>query len=238
VPSHRHSRGLSSTMGFGFTPPLVPEGFSHVSTRSPTQMTPPPLRPLVQMDKCPQLWPPRQRASRQQMVGVNILVAKRGNKKRATLSHAPSGAVNGAGSSVSAPPSKRVQLTHHQDTQSFPSPSEQPFNAPDSWSRHADVSDAPIDSLDTTPPRTKRRRAAIGDSLDDVKPPRVGMLGGDRRRQVIQVKRIGTVVPMPSMAAHRSMMLPVPPLLTYITSEVEGTDDVLEVENAEDVGEQ
>ena len=232
---------------FGFTPPPVPEGFSHVSTRSPTQMTPPPspTRTNGQVSATPLATTSTSFPTTNGGERVNVLVAKRGNKKRATLSHAPSGAVNGsslAGSSVSAPPSKRVQLTHHQDIQSFPSPSEQPFNAPDSWSRHADVSmdvDVPIDSLDTTPPRTRGRRTAIGDLLDDVKPPRARTLGGDRHREVIQVKQIGTVAPMPSMAAevHRSMMLPVPPLLTYITSEVEGTDDVLEVENAEDAGE-
>ena len=237
---------------FGFTPPPVPEGFSHVATRPPSQMTPPPspTRANGQMSATPQpatstSFPTTNGAER-----VNVLVAKRGNKKRAALSHAPSGAVNGrleagsslAGSSVSAPPSKRVQLMHHQDIQSFPSPSEQPFNAPDSWSRHADVSmdiDVPIDALDSTPPRTKGRRTAIGDLLDDVKPPRARTLGGDRHKGVIQVKQIGTVVPVPSMAAEvqRSMMLPVPPLMSYLTSEVEGTDDVLEAENAEDVGE-
>lgn len=236
---------------FGFTPPPLPEGFSHVPTRSPTQMTPPPspARANGQASATSHTttstsFPTTNGGERER---VNVLIAKRGNKKRAGLSQVPSAAVNGrldtASSipSASAPPSKRVQLTHHRDIQRFPSPSEQPFNAPDSWSRHADVAmdvDVPIDALDMAPSRTKGRRTAIGDLLDDTKPPKARTLGGDRRKEVIEVKQIGMVVPASSMAAgvQRTMMLPLPPLLTYLSSEVDGTDDVLEAENADDVG--
>ncbi len=231
---------------FGFTPPPVPESFSHVPTRSPTQMTPPPS-PTRANGQASAASHTTTSTSFQKTNGgerVNVLIAKRGNKKRAALSQVPSAAVNGrldTGSSLaspSAPPSKRVQLTH---VQRFPSPSEQPFNAPDSWSRHADVAmdvDVPIDALDVAPSRTKGRRTAIGDLLDDTKPPKARTLGGDRRREVIEVEQIGMVVPVHSMAAEvqRTMVLPVPPLLTYLSSEVDGTDDVLEAENAKDVG--
>ncbi|KAF8341910.1 histone transcription regulator 1 [Amanita rubescens] len=232
---------------FGFTPPPLPEGFSHVPTRSPTQMTPPPspTRANGQASAASHTTTSTSFPTTNGGERVNVLIAKRGNKKRAALSQVP---VNGrldtssslAGPSASAPPSKRVQLTHHRDIQRFPSPSEQPFNAPDSWSRHADVAmdvDVPIDALDAAPSRTKGRRTAIGDLLDDTKPPKARTLGGDRRREVVEVKQIGMVVPAHSMAAEvqRTMVLPVPPLLTYLSSEVDGTDDVLEAENAKDV---
>lgn len=237
---------------FGFTPPPLPEGFSHIPAREPTQMTPPPSptrangQPSAQAQQTTSTSFPTVNGGER----INVLVAKRSSKKRTTLSQVPSTAVNGrmdtspgvAGSSVpsaSAPTSKRLQLTYHSDVQSFPSPSEQLYNAPDSWFRHADVPmdvDVPIDALDTTSPQTKGRRTAIGDLLDESKPPRARTLGGDRQREAVKAKEIGSVVPVSAMALdiQRGMMLPVPPLLTYLTSEVDGTDDVLEAENAED----
>ncbi|KAK2465593.1 hypothetical protein APHAL10511_002485 [Amanita phalloides] len=240
---------------FGFTAPPLPEGFSHVPTREPTQMTPPPspTRANGQVSASAQVATSTSFPTTNGRERVNVLVAKRGNKKHAALSQGPSSAMNGrldtsigvTGSSIpsaSTSPSKRVQLAHRQDVQRFPSPSEQPFGAPDSWSLHADVAmdvdfDVPIDALDTKLSQVKGRRTAIGDLLDETKPPKARTLGGDRYREVAQVKQIGTVVPTPAMSVEvqRGMMLPVPALLTYLTSELDGTDDVLEAENAEEI---
>ncbi|KAF8631486.1 hypothetical protein AX15_002373 [Amanita polypyramis BW_CC] len=237
---------------FGFIPPPLPDGFSHVPAWEPTQMTPPPS-PTRSNPQAPASSAQASSTSFPVLNGVecvNVLVAKRSSKKRAPLSQVPSATVNGridtsasvAGPSMPStgvPPSKRVQLMHHPDVQRFPSPSEQPYNAPDGWSRHADGAmdvDVPIDALDTALPSTKGR-TAIGDMLDETKPPKARTLGGDRRREAVQVREIGTVVPVPAMAVgvQRGMTLPVPPLLTYLTSEIDGTDDVLEARNADDV---
>ncbi|KAF8632896.1 hypothetical protein AX17_004742 [Amanita inopinata Kibby_2008] len=254
---------------FGFTPPPLPEGFSHLPTHEPTRMTPPPSPARANtQDKSRAAGQPSStfNASTNGGERVNVLVAKRSSKRHANLSQLKSGAsasMNGrlgTSTTISGPPvpstSKRVQLTQLQDgsktsvtSQSistaahrgFPSPSEQLYGAPDSWSRHADVTmdvDVPIDALDTTSPlaKGKRKASSINDLVDESKVARARTLGGDRPREVIPVREIGTSVPTPSMAVgvQRSMTLPVQPLLTYLSSDVEGTDDVLEVRNAED----
>ncbi|KAG6821105.1 hypothetical protein H0H93_006444 [Arthromyces matolae] len=221
---------------FGFTPAPIPEGYSHV----PTQES---------MDTS-QSQSQSQAAVFDQPNGsgehVNVLVAKRGNKKRATLTTqktVPSASINGsAGPSATAPASKRVQSFN-----SFPAPSEQPFDVPDNWSRHADVDmdvDVPINSLDTplspTHGRPGKRKASALDYPDDTKPVKARTLGGDRVREHVPVKEIshyatrGTIdgavtnLPVPS--------LPTPPLLTLLSAEVEDSDEVLEARNPEDSG--
>ncbi|KAM6492560.1 histone transcription regulator 1 [Amanita muscaria] len=239
---------------FGFTPPPLPEGFTHVGMQQePVQMTPPPS-PTRANGQVPH--PAQQTTSTSPnfssttMNGgeqVNVLVAKRSNKKRVTLAQVPSAVVNGrvdsSSSATTRPPSsvssKRVQLADTAST-GFPSPSEQLFNAPDSWSRHADMTmdvDVPIDSLATSTPLSKGKKTAISDLVDDIKPPKARTLGGDRPRETVQVKEIGMMVPGPAMAIgmQRGITLPVQPLLTYLSSEVEGTDDVLEARNSEDM---
>lgn len=251
---------------FGFTPPPIPDGFSHVPSQNTTQITPPPS-------------PSRQ--SQNQMHSefggvngsggerVNMLVAKRGNKKRAKLGQpsAPStftGQSSGSssGSRVNgAPPSKRAQLIQIQDNTkstnvqptvtsprnkySFPSPSEQLYDAPDNWSRHGDMAmdlDVPIDSLDTVDGKGKRKGSLI-DLTDDVRPTKARTLGGDRVREKVLVKEIvssrggsrGPGITLWNQAEHHAA-LPVPALLTYLSSEVEGAEGLLEGRNSEEDG--
>jgi protein HIRA/HIR1 len=243
---------------FGFSPPPVPEGYSHVST---TQITPPPSPSRTS-----------QKPSQSESAGfgnasgggeqVNMLVAKRSNKKRANLT-TQVGSVPSAGfvgalnndriAGPSAPVSKRAQLAPVKEVvmssmqplspTSFPSPSEQPFDAPDSWSRHADVAmdlDVPIDALEThispTGVKGKRKASAIIDLTDEVKPSKARTLGGDRPREVVVVKEIGlsdTAGPV-LWGTAQGIRLPVPALLTSLTAEIEGSEDVFEGRNSED----
>lgn len=245
---------------FGFSPPPIPEGYSHVST---TQITPPPS-PSRSARKPPQ----SETAGFDNANGggeqVNMLVAKRSNKKRANLTtqvgSVPSAGASGIsiGSKIagpSAPVSKRAQLApvrnatmsfmQPQSPTSFPLPSEQPFDAPDSWSRHADVAmdlDVPIDSLGTPNSpinsRGKRKASAIIDLTDEAKPTKSRTLGGDRPRDVVVVKEIGlseSTIPA-AWGAPQGNSLPVPPLLTSLTAEIDGSEDVFEGRNSEDDG--
>ncbi|PFH50533.1 hypothetical protein AMATHDRAFT_144901 [Amanita thiersii Skay4041] len=248
---------------FGFTPLPLPEGYSHVPTRETTQMTPPPSpnRGTTQ-EKTPM---PSNFEAANGGERINVLVAKRGGKKRAALKSV-SVAVNGhkdtgsavAGPSIpsaSAPPSKRVQLLQDGPKvsasvqsisaaahASFPSPSEQLFDAPESWSRHADVTmdvDVPIDALDSKTLQSRgKRKASINDWIEESRHTKARTLGGDRPREVVPVRELAILTPTPAITigAQSSIVLPVQPLLTYLSSEVEGSDDILEARNAEDNG--
>ncbi|KAG5638012.1 hypothetical protein H0H81_002280 [Sphagnurus paluster] len=227
---------------FGFSPPPVPEGYSHVATKDSAHNTPA---------------PDHSQSSEFQANGggerINMLVAKRGKKNRANLTTRV-GAIPSAGISASAPIPRRASLAKDApmstaqppstSTNSFPLPSEQPFDAPDSWSRHADVSmdlDVPIDSLDTPASpmqaRGKRKANAVIDLTDEGKPAKARTLGGDRIREHVPVKEIGVVegvaVPV-AWGGQAGPSLSVPPLLTSLTAEIEGSDDLFEGKNSED----
>lgn len=213
--------------------------------------------------------PPQDKQSQSQSTGfgnvngggerVNMLVAKRSNKKRANLTtqvgSVPTAAANGnvasSSSSVSAPPaSKRAQLVQDvamsnplshsaSSPTSFPSPSEQPFDEPSSWSRHVGMDlDVPIDSLDTVSPiNAKGKRKAIIDLTDEVRTTKARTLGGDRPRDVAPVKVIGSVSSqVATWSSPSGINLPVPTLLTSLTAEIEGSDDMFEARNSEDDG--
>lgn len=240
---------------FGFSPPPIPEGYSHVST---TQITPPPS-PSRSAHKQPQSETAGFGNAKGGGEQVNMLVAKRGNKKRANLitqvGSVPSAGVSGnttndkiAGSS--APVSKRAQLAPVRDVamsslqpqspNSFPSPSEQPFDAPDSWSRHADVAmdlEVPIDALETSMnSRGKRKASAIIELTDEVKHTKARTLGGDRPRDVVAVKEIGlSEGAIPAVwGSPQGISLPVPALLTALTAEIDGSEDVFEGRNSDE----
>jgi len=272
-----HSAQEQYLQKFGFVPAPIPEGYSHqVPARDPSsQMTPPPSPTRSNS----QIQPPSAVQSQTTGFGhingggerVNMLVAKRSNKKRVQPTQASSipsaftttgnGPVSVSGSvSNGAPVSKRVPLVQVQDlnmhvpSQSsrtpshsispivpaqsfFPSPSEQPFDAPDSWSRHADVDmDVPISSLDTASSSNAKgkKKVATIDLTDDARPSRPRTLGGDRPREPVAVREINP--PTGLWDNPESMTLPVPPLLTYLSGEVEGTEDVFEGRNSENDG--
>ncbi|KAG6899851.1 hypothetical protein C0993_006195 [Termitomyces sp. T159_Od127] len=222
---------------FGFTPAPVPEGYSHVSTKGSSQ-----LSSLSQQQS--------QSSDFSQAYGggerINVLVAKRGNKKRANIttqsSTIPSANTSTPVNGIAAVPiSKRKHSLN-----SFPPPSEQLFDEPDSWSRHEDVSmdlDVPIDSLDTPAidGRPGKRKASVLDLLDDGKQVKARTLGGDRVRDHVVVKEIvhhgakrgGMDVLNARGGQEEGPSLPIPPLLTVLNTRVEGTDEVFEARNSE-----
>jgi protein HIRA/HIR1 len=223
---------------FGFTPPPLPENFSHLAKQQTS-----PQSPIEQ-------------SSNVNGERVNVLIAKRGPKKRAKL-HPGGSFMNGTGTSISAPPmSKRM----HMDDLSIPSASissaipasvstsisvgpsafEQAFEVPaDTWGGMGMDLDVPIDVIDG---RGKRKASNVHDLTEDMRPTtKARTLGGDRARDSVVVKEIGrdmnAVVGGAVWDAGSSRAsLPVPPLLTSLTAEIEGTDEVFEGRNSEDGG--
>jgi protein HIRA/HIR1 len=261
---------------FGFTPPPLPEGYSHVSKQEPAKIA------LAQTQQASAFDGGSHGPDK-----VNILVAKRApkDKKRVglmsntaastvptsrstplTTPH-PSTQPNGIGTTGA----RRAQLSHIQDTHpahtqtpmhsafssSFPNPSEQPFLDSSNWSRHADIGqamelDVQIDAFDAggASARVKRKASAVIDLTDDAggKAIRPRTLGGDRPVEMQVPRSISKWTPSRA-AAERGWtgvggsgggrlepLLPTPPLLTYLSSEVDGTNELFEVKNVEETG--
>lgn len=202
---------------FGFTPPPLPEGYSHM----------PSLTTNANDVSQPQ--------SQSQIAGfdnsvvvrdevVNVLVAKRNNKKRVGLTSVPSA---GAPSSFAGkrasflPGSADVKMSGGSKPTSptsrdsfFPPPDEQPFENRSNWKSHGDV------------------------VMEDDSRPVYRTLGGDRQREMIPVKEINdssVTAWRNHLGASSGLDLPVPPTLTRLTAEVEGTH-VFEGLNPEDGG--
>lgn len=152
------------------------------------------------------------------------------------------------------PHSLAVQTPTSNFSNSFPLPSEQPFVDSSEWSRRADLGqamdlDVPIDAFDTSAQNAnskgKRRVSSLLDSSidNDVKiKPRT--LGGDRPVEVHVPKKISTWTSAPNLRVDTGPrasgsgggnfpLLPTPPLLTYLKSEVEGSGDAFEAKNIE-----
>ncbi|KAJ7885157.1 histone transcription regulator 1 [Mycena olivaceomarginata] len=238
-----HSVQGSYLKKFGFTPPPIPEGFSHASAR---QLTPPPSPKASQSQSQSQSQGMDQTGFGNNTGGgerVNVLVAKRGGKKRAGLTNVPmpmaSQQVQQQSQSVSSGPvgsplvgpaltgvsiSKRSQLSHQQER----APSVFDVDA-DTWGASADV------RIDTVEEGGRKRKAAASVGVDGEEPKRARTLGGERKRVVVPVKELasgsGAVrAPFSAGAIH----LPVPPLMTRIATQVEGSDDVFEAVNPEE----
>ncbi|KAG6914965.1 hypothetical protein DXG01_014188 [Tephrocybe rancida] len=237
---------------FGFTPTPIPEGYSHISTKGLPQPTPP-LSPTPQQQS--------QTSGFSQLNGggerINMLVAKRSNKKRVNLTTqvgaVPSASTSASANGIAGPSGSTVPISKRTHAPSaFPLPSEQPFDAPDSWSRHTDVGmdvDVPIDSLDTPASpmhaRAGKRKASAMDLPEDGKQVKARTLGGDRVRDHVVVKEIahhgsarGTAIDGVALAwgGQAGPNLPVPTLLTSLSTEIEGSDDVFEGRNSEEDG--
>jgi hypothetical protein len=135
---------------------------------------------------------------------------------------------------------------------SFPAPSEQPFGDPvEGWARRSDIvqamdMDVRIDSLDLSMQRNKRK----GSFSDDGGPRvRARTLGGDRPVESHVAREIPSWTAAPKSLADElgtsgqggglgrleAMFAPLP-LLTYLSSELEGTNEVLEAKNMESDG--
>ena len=167
-------------------------------------------------------------------------------------------AVNGA------PASKRAPLITIHDTKphsqssfsnSFPLPSEQPFvDVPDGWNKQ-DVGqpmdlDMPMDltgvPISTGGAKGKRRVSSIIDltTEDNSKVVKARTLGGDRPVEIHVPQEISTwpagTTAGPPQSSHGPdpfrAVLPTPPLLTYLSTDVEGSGDILESRNVEEDG--
>ena len=182
---------------------------------------------------------------------VNVLIAKKGNKKkkRVNLSGSliPSASTNGLIHSASAvqqqrtPSSSRLPMSTNQGQ--FPSPAEQlfePLQSSRDWNMDVDIDtltdNVPIPSLDTAS-RDPQIHVQKAKSLF------VRNLGGNVQRNVDVVKPITTRGASASAGGmwregREELGLNVPPLMTYMSAGVEGvTNEVLEVWNYEDSGE-
>ncbi|KAH9477977.1 Protein HIR1 [Psilocybe cubensis] len=272
---------------FGFVPPPLPEGYSHLSKQEPVT--------------APQAHQANGFVNNPSPEKVNILVAKRApkDKKRATLVSSTGINVPTSGSaippgSVSAPvirsngslgdgtPSNRPPMSQMHDVKStslapsnfsgssFPHPSEQTFgdSSMSSWARRAadlahaamELDAAPVDSFlndqsissISTLAKGKRKVSSVGDLADDMNPKGVKArtLGGDRPLEVHVPKPIAAWGTGPgrhpyanagpgawgSGSGMQEVLLPNPQLLSYVSSEVEGSGDVLEAKNIEENG--
>lgn len=199
---------------------------------------------------------------------VNVLVAKRGKKKRVSLS-AANEAVNGTITAGPASILKRAELMHVDDTAKHtPASTSTSVMRPrsffdrmcDSWEQQdwekarekgiedvgMDVemaADVPITAIDS---KGKRKASNVIDLTEDGRPTmKARTLGGDRLRDNLPVKEIdtgrgrgegGMVSIWNSVVLETRGVLPVPPLLTSMSAEVEGSDDVFESRNSEDDG--
>lgn len=99
--------------------------------------------------------------------------------------------------------------------------------------------DVPIDSLDTstTGASKGKRKASVLDIPED-RPSRPRTLGGDQPRETIPVREIASTS-LVSARPHPfegASLLPIPPLLTFLSVNVEGNDCVFEARNSEGDG--
>ena len=151
------------------------------------------------------------------------------------------------------PHSQSIQSPLPSFSNSFPLPSEQPFvDKPDSWNK-PDVGqpmdlDMPLDLVVSTPggAKGKRKASSIIDLTmeDNSKAAKARTLGGDRPVEIHVAKEISTWTAGSTAGHPRSThgsdpfraVLPTPPLLTYLSTDVEGSGDTLESRNVEEDG--
>ncbi|KAI5996486.1 histone transcription regulator 1 [Pisolithus orientalis] len=249
---------------FGFVPPPVPEGFSHGTFYGDnnvpsSRITPPPSpqsRTTERLQSQTEFGPDTANGGTEQ---INRLVAKKSNKKRVkpllmsdipsastsdnivngvttqvptSVVNQPSRATNGAGPSF-APPESRysVPRSRHPSHSTSPAPSMLGFDADIEMGGPMDM-DVPIDAIGTSssPGTTRGKRKASALEGDD-RPARPRTLGGDRPREVVAVREI-----ISGRHEKRHDLLPVPPVLTFLSAKVDGGEDVLEGKNSEDDG--
>ncbi|EGO03480.1 hypothetical protein SERLA73DRAFT_83492 [Serpula lacrymans var. lacrymans S7.3] len=276
-----HSAQEQYLQKFGFTPPPIPEGFSHGAPariqdqdRPSSHITPPPSPTRSNA--------PSSNVQSQTGFGmtnganggeqINQLVAKRGKKKRiqpvfmgGLAASIPSASVipmaTSLGNSVSRlgdgpqlpkssrHPSHSVSPMMHTSNDDFGFTSRS-----HSHGGHEDVTmdsitdmDVPIDSLDNNGSLSvnKGKRKASALDLPDERPSKPRTLGGDRPRDTIAVREIGNgnvhishtrSFLGGSIGLEGEELLPVPPLLTFLSAKVEGTEDVFEGRNSEGDG--
>jgi protein HIRA/HIR1 len=99
--------------------------------------------------------------------------------------------------------------------------------------------DVPIDALDTSMSSANKgkRKASVLDTPED-RPSKPRTLGGDRPRETVAVREITStsLVSTRPQLFEGANLLPVPPLLTFLSANVEGSDFVFEARNSEGDG--
>lgn len=218
-----HSVKTQYLSKFDFALPPPPEGYDAVDATHPT---PPPSPGLRSVDI------PKTMVGGEQ---VNKLVARRGKpKSRAKL--IPSAAMNGTSISTASQPFASSSYGNN----TFGDPFEHKFEAPHSWSssRQAPMEvDVPISALQSG----KRKSNDVIDltDADEVK-PKGRTMGGDRKVEPAVAKPLGRwgdglAAAGPSHVANlpSEPILPAAPLLSYLSAQVEETDQVFEGRNDE-----
>lgn len=266
---------------FGFTPPSLPEGFSHQPKQHDTRMTPPPSPGRTPANAHAQDLGFGIASSGGEV--VNRLVAKRKNQKRVQPtfvgsfgSSIPSANVPSAyvPSASTAPPVSSNAITSPTRTtgRSFheiagivptrppasasmlsapaPASSSSAFGIgrgsgedmsleltyPEDYDMNTDV---PISAFDAN--GRQKRKSSVMDAIDD-RPSKARTLGGDRPRDVVPVRELapagGSVVVYDASnaagAQNLAARLPIAPLLTFLKTQIEGGEDLLEARNSED----
>ncbi|KAJ7723388.1 histone transcription regulator 1 [Mycena metata] len=243
-----HSVQGSYLKKFGFTPPPIPEGFSHAQ---------PAPAPSLDTQSQPQSQSQSQSMDQTGFGGsavdgggerVNVLVAKRGGKKRAGLTNMPMGmatqqlpplsqSMSGPGTNAYGPAltgvsiSKRAQLSQQQQQQHQQQQQERASSVfdvdEDTWGTASDV------RIDAMGGGRKRKSAASAMSVDGEEPKRARTLGGERKHAVVPVRELSWGNESVPSSSWSSSNLRVPALMTRIATQVEGSDDVFEAVNPE-----
>ncbi len=245
---------------FNFVPPPLPEGYSHFS-KDDTEAGAATTQQANGFDSRAASHAPEKvnilvvKKKRANLTSAaNVASARIPPTKGPPPTSSPS--ANGASSGP-----KRVQLSQLNDNKpkslvmppssssfsgSFPAPSEQPFGDPsDIWSRRSDMIqpmdlDVPIDTFESSAQRGKRKASFSDDGGPRIK---ARTLGGDRPVEIPVAKEISnwSTVPPPSWpgttanSSVETLLNPLP-LLTYLSSNVYGSNAVFEAKNVEEDG--
>ncbi|KAI0682933.1 WD40 repeat-like protein [Cytidiella melzeri] len=251
-------------MKFGFTPPPLPSGFSHIQPLpTDSRMTPPPSPGRASVA------PPTLHAhdggfglTNGGGEVVNKLVAKRSNKKRVQLSTVPSATIPSATKQPHVPsaspqtngrsfheiagiiPSRSVLSSTAESSTSFGRSAMQDdmTNSLYSFPDDADMStEVTINSIDT---QGKGKRKLNATDLPDDRPSKARTLGGDRMREAGPIRELAAPLNVPNTSTPSGSgwpsehalagRLPWPALVTYLKVTVDGSEDVLEGRNSED----
>jgi protein HIRA/HIR1 len=105
---------------------------------------------------------------------------------------------------------------------------------------HSDMS-VQISSLNDEETVSTRGKRKISDLIDDGRPVKARTLGGDqgrRERPVVREIVSGSNVGQSFAQSSTSVLLPIPPLLNFLSAKVDGAQDVLECLNKVDEGEE
>ncbi len=241
---------------FGFKPPPIPDGFSHESTS------------MQESQQASQNDFTNNDAGEEKINVLVAKKTNKNKKRVGLSSSSipsaaiPSASTNGlsthaGGGSQSAQIipvhdfGKRAPPASSRAATNFPSPPEQPFADSGShhrgdWGMDTDMDPAPISAFDasSSSQTLKKNKSSTSGSDGGKGPVYARNLGGNVHRTVGVVKEISSVAPGGVSAdalwtqRQQELGLNVPPVMTYLSCEVEGAaNDILEVWNDEGGGE-